>query len=256
MELRPLLLSAILLAVTMSGCAGVEPVPGEGADEEPVQAVDDNATAEPIFVMNQLPNVTFEASTFEAAIPFTVNFTIDAVDADNDTMWWNLELGNETIADGEAFPAAANYTLIEAGNHTFRLIVNDGNNETVQEITVLAIDVFTVPEPIVFTGSAMIPDPYYAATGFECVGSIFSNGSSGASHDFNIAVSGSWIYHLDADGFTTLWTGPDSYQETDGGVLGVVPANTNRVYTCSESAVEVDYTMTFYHPLHSGAPAI
>ncbi len=251
MQFRPAAAAALLIAMALSGCAGEEAAPFEPANDvaEP-QPMDGNETLE---------NTTEVVSLFESfaanVTGMTAFFFGNGTDA-NAT--WAIDAdGNGTDLNGTGLPFVANFTYVEGGNYTVNLTVMSQGIETVATLN-LSIEavVEAIPDPIVFTGSAMIPDPYYAATHWECAGAIFSDGSSGHRHNFDIAVSGSWIYHLDADGFTTLWTGPDSYQETDGGALGVIPANTNRVYTCSEDAIDTEYTLTFYHPLHPDAPTV
>ncbi len=111
------------LLIALSGCA--EPSGGLNQWEyTPPEEREPQETLASEPAPNTAPEAILAASVLNGTAPLNVTLTLEGSDADGDNLTWELTVGNETET-GDALPATVNRTL-EAGNHTFTLVVRDG----------------------------------------------------------------------------------------------------------------------------------
>lgn len=191
---------------------------------------------------NVTANETDNSTTYGA--PVGANVTFDASDSTdpadgNLTFAWDLGDGNTTEG------ATVSYTYGTAGNYTVTVTAtSDASDLSSSESVVVAAEAAgDVPEPVVITGSAIIPNPVIGPN-LLC----FRDGIDGDAHEIAPAAPG-WNYALEpADSFTVYWFDEgDSYMET-GDDEGVVPDGAAIAEICQDVSVLGDYTLTLTHP--------
>lgn len=254
----------LALGLALAGCAEQEESSDEvhdiGADDDGNRTVSGNATS------NAAPLATLDADAGNGTVPLNVTFTLDGSDDDGDNLTWTLsvgtladgtdEEGNSTepdggarnltqIADGASLPATVSHNFTDAGNFSVVLAVSDGVNTTETTLVVSVIAAADdVPDPVVITGSALIPNPVLGST-LLC----FQDGIDGDIYDIAPAAPG-WEYTLeDGDLWALYWWSGGSYMST-GDDSGVVPDDADQAEICSDAAVGNldEFTLTLTHP--------
>ena len=263
---RVLILASMLIAVAGSGC--VEP--GEPSSttfasspspssttESTTNAATSSApppTSSSAAAPNEPPTATLNGSVSNGSAPLEVVFTIEGEDPEGAALTWALDFDFDDIADesGDELPANVTHVFELPGEYVATLTVSDGELEGTASFDVSVIEaVETDPEPVVFEGSAFIPDPVMVTEG-ECLFPLLAlaglptGGISGDVHDVPGEIIG-WNYVLSSAGFVTIWVNA-ALEYVGEGVSGTVPEGAVDVLVCSEAAVDADYVLTITHP--------
>ena len=85
------------------------------------------------FINNEAPVINqFEAQPDNGQEPFTTNFVVDVVDADNDALTCTIDFGDgSTTSDSCSALSGALHTYTQVGTYNAYLSVEDGFNEEV-----------------------------------------------------------------------------------------------------------------------------
>lgn len=260
-KMLPLLLG---LAVLVSGCLslpGDDPEPANDNDVDDVDNNDDTGDNSDAGddtdagdspdgdvdneTVNEAPVASLVANLTEGKTNLTVTFDLDGSDADGDALTWTLDLGDGTSESGSELPVSYEHTYTQAGNMSVVLEVSDGTD------TATATEVVAVREPdVVFTGSALLPDPF-AVAGEGCLAAdtIAAAGLPenpfGDEHSIEPTLWG-WNFMLTGgEGLIAEFWNSDVEFLARGGE-GEVPADASYVIVCIEepTTADVDYTLT------------
>lgn len=251
------LLTALLVGATgLAGCLSEE---GSSLDDDAGSDADasgnqtfsgDNETAadyEPPVVTivvggDAVANETDNGTVYEVAAGANVTFNAaDSTDpaGGNLTFAWDMGDGNTT--------EGANVSYVYGAAGTFNVTATATSDvsdlSSSESVVVVAAAGGDVPEPVVITGTALLPNPVIGPN-LLC----FRDGIDGDAHEIAPAAPG-WNYALEpADSFTVYWFDEaDSYMET-GDDVGVVPDGAAIAEICQDVSVLGDYTMTLTHP--------
>ncbi len=154
---KALLTALMLLTVAVAGCTDDEPAPAEGDGStggETGQNGSDNGetggetgdtggetgTESGNETENVAPEVTVALGDYSGTIPFDVNVTINATDADGDAMTWTLQRDGADEADGDSFPGVATLSFDAAGAYNITVAVSDGEATTYANFTIEAAE--------------------------------------------------------------------------------------------------------------------
>ncbi|MFO1533756.1 MAG: PKD domain-containing protein, partial [Thermoplasmatota archaeon] len=81
-----------------------------------------------------------EADETEGAAPLVVTFTLDASDADGDSLSWTFDADNDTIPDASGgsddLPATVTWPYAMPGAYTASLVIDDGQAQDVQTLAI------------------------------------------------------------------------------------------------------------------------
>lgn len=137
MRMQALLAILTVSTLAFAGCAGSDdPEPSEttGPSSSPGPGGSSSeTTTEP--PANQPPSGNLAAEVNGTA----VRFTITGSDPDNDTLAWELDLGDGATANGTEFPATVNHTYM-VGDYTANLTVSDGTDVVGYNVTLQIIE--------------------------------------------------------------------------------------------------------------------
>ena len=146
-------LLVLLVTVALAGCASDDA--GDSVNADPTTTTSDTSTAQTTTTTsaapapptngtlpNTPPTANITVGVFEAEAPATVTFTLSGADADGDNLTWMFDADGDGAVDaqGDALPAEANFTFETAGNYTATLTVDDGQNQTLAELTLAIIE--------------------------------------------------------------------------------------------------------------------
>lgn len=227
-----------------------DPEPGSG---DPDPGSGDPEPGEPA---NAPPAVTLSASNTTVDVGQTVDVTLDATDADNDTLSWDLDLDGDGEPDETGFadlPRTFAVSYDERGNVTIEAIVTDGTDTIATNITVSVVEPVAAdegPEPVVYAGTVLIPSPLYIA-GASCTEDFLLSAATantlGEVHNLPAEVIG-WDFVVEGAGVVVGFFGAASSHLSSGGTEGTVPQGAEQMGVCGDRAVVTDYIVTLTAP--------
>ncbi len=258
---RALILVSLMIAVAVSGCVEpAEPTQTTVAAASTPSATSDgpapssSTTTTSVAASNQAPTASLNGSVTNGTTPLEVIFTVDGADPEGAPIAWALDFDFDGIADanGSELPTNVTHVFELPGEYSVALNVSDGELEGSASFSIAVVEgVASVPLPVIFEGSALVPDALRLTEG-ECLFPLLAwaglptGGISGDVHEVPGEIIG-WNYVLSSDDFVAMWvTAAGGY--ADEGVAGVVPEGAVDVFVCSEAAVAADYVLTITHP--------
>lgn len=161
----------LLMVSLLAGCSESSDAPPEVADEAASPLGNETQNAPPV--------MSLSVDVGNGTIPFPVNFTIEATDADGDALSWTLDV-NGTRFNGTELPATVLHTFNATGNTTVVATVTDGNATVSETVRVVATDEAVVVRPRGVLAEYTFTDLLPVA------------GTSG-SHAFAVPVDADWL---------------------------------------------------------------
>jgi len=182
-----LFIAGLLVFAAVSGCLadpeakGEDASPGASGDAGNTTANGTGANA----TSNTAPTANLTADVDNGSAPLSVNFTIEATDADGDNLTWSLDADGDGAADGNGTEVPGNLTfLFEAeGVYNATLTVEDGASNATSTLQINVTGGGASMEPVVLADSADLPCPQCSTAGAN-TGVGYRAGESGLDSVF------------------------------------------------------------------------